>query len=143
MKKEKEEEVLKQYLAKNGLKLTKQRKLVLDAFISHEKHVSAEELYRETYSHEPSIGLATIYRTLGLLSKCGLAQARHFGDGQTRYEHTYGHKHHDHLICLKCGDILEFHNQKIESLQVEVTKEHNFEVLSHKLEIYGLCSKCR
>lgn len=143
MKKEKEEEVLKHFLAKNGLKLTKQRKLVLDAFLSHEKHVSAEELYREIYSHEPSIGLATIYRTLGLLSKCGLAQARHFGDGQTRYEHTYGHKHHDHLICLKCGDILEFHNKKIESLQVEVTKEHNFEVLSHKLEIYGLCSKCR
>jgi Fur family transcriptional regulator, ferric uptake regulator len=79
-----------------------------------------------------------------LLADCGLAVPRQFGgDGQTRYEAAAGRPHHDHLICTVCGEIVEFANERIESLQELVAKRHGFEVESHRLELYGRCAKCR
>jgi len=90
----------------------------------------------------PRIGYATVYRTLKLLAECGLAEQRHFGDGQTRYEQSDSREHHDHLICTECGAILEFEDPGIERLQLKVAKEHNFTIQRHRLEIYGQCAKC-
>ena len=137
-----EEKIFKDYLSLNNLKFTQQRRTVLDAFLSTEDHVSAEELYEQLKEANPGIGLATVYRTLNILNACGLAQRRQFGDGQGRYEHVFDHQHHDHLLCQKCGKITEFENSHIEDLQAEVAKDKGYKVFTHKLELYGLCPDC-
>lgn len=138
-----ERRILRDYLANNQLKYTKQRQIILNAFLNTEAHVSADELFQIVTKIEPSIGLATVYRTLAVLCHCGLAQERQFGDNQTRYEHVYNHHHHDHLICTACGKITEFSNPKIEKLQDDVSGQHRFKVLRHKLELYGTCFDCQ
>jgi Fur family ferric uptake transcriptional regulator len=136
-------EVFRDYITRHGLKFTRQREVILKAFLESEGHVSAEELYRTVSAEEPSLGLATVYRTLNLLVECGLAQRRQFGEGQRRYEHVLDHEHHDHLICTRCGSISEFYSPEIEDLQEEVSREHKFRVFSHRLELYGLCPTCQ
>jgi len=130
------------FLAGQGLKSTRQRELILEAFLRSGSHLSTEELYLQLRKKHPQIGYATVHRTLKLLADCGLAEGRNFGDGQTRYESCIDEKHHDHLICTSCGKILEFQDHRIEELQENVAREHNFTIRSHKLELYGLCAAC-
>lgn len=137
-----EEKILVNYLSENKLKFTQQRKVILEAFLATEDHISAEELYEQLKGTNLGIGLATVYRTLNLLCSCGLAQQRQFGDRQSRYEHLADHSHHDHLVCQKCGKISEFENNHIEKLQEEVAKDKGYIIFTHKLELYGLCSEC-
>jgi Fur family ferric uptake transcriptional regulator len=139
----KELEVLEDYIFQNKLKITKQRRAVLNAFIDCENHVSAEELYNLVTATEPKVGLATVYRTLALLTQSGLASELDFGDGQKRYEHKYMHSHHDHMICTECGKIIEFNHPLIEKFQEEVASRNGFTITSHKLDMFGLCSECR
>ena len=139
---EKEEELLKSHISKHHLKVTKERSAILRAFLDSDRHMPAEELYRRMKDEGSSVGLATIYRTLSLFCESGLAEQRQFGDGQARYELVYNVKHHDHLICQGCSRIIEFQNEEIEALQEKVAKKNNFKIFSHKLELYGLCSKC-
>jgi len=138
-----EQEVLEDYISQHNLKITKQRRAVLEAFLGIEDHISAEDLYKIVSAKEPKIGLATVYRTLSLLTQSGLAAELDFGEGQKRYEHKYLHSHHDHMICTQCGKILEFQNPMIEKLQEDVAHEHRFEMTSHKLDLFGLCSDCQ
>jgi Fur family ferric uptake transcriptional regulator len=141
MKHAKEWARLRDHLAKHGLKVTKQREVILDAFLGME-HVTAEQLYRMLGRHRPHIGLATIYRTLNLLCDSGIAQERHFGS-QTHYDNVVNKRHHDHMICTQCGTITEFENCDIERLQEQVAAKHGFTITTHKLELYGLCRHCR
>jgi Fur family ferric uptake transcriptional regulator len=134
---------LAEYLASRGLRSTSQRDAILDIFVEAGRHVSAEELYARVKKVHPGIGFATVYRTLKLFGEAGLAQERRFEDGYTRYEHTSPDAHHDHLICTKCGAIIEFENERIEALQQDVAKKNHFSVQSHKLELYGLCAGCK
>ncbi len=134
---------LSQYLAGQGLKSTSQRDAILRVFVSAGRHVSAEELYGRVKKSNPGIGYATVYRTLKLLADAGLAEERRFEDGFTRYEYRASDGHHDHLICTRCGAIIEFENSRIEELQIDVARRKGFQVQSHKLEIYGFCSACR
>lgn len=136
-------EHLTAYLADKGLKSTSQRDKILKIFIDAEQHLSAEELYVRVKKAHPGIGYATVYRTLKLFAEAGLAQERRFEDGFTRYEHTSANTHHDHLICTRCGTIIEFENERIEELQQDVARKNKFKVQSHKLELYGLCSGCQ
>jgi Fur family ferric uptake transcriptional regulator len=136
-------EQLEIYLADQGLRSTTQRDKILHIFIKAGRHVSAEELYLRVIKVHPSIGYATVYRTLKLLAAAGLADERHFEDGYTRYEYKASDNHHDHLICTKCGLILEFENQRIEALQQDIAKQNHFKVQNHKLELYGLCKACQ
>jgi Fur family ferric uptake transcriptional regulator len=115
----------------------------LKAFVDARRHVSAEELAITVKKSNPGIGYATVYRTLKLLHKAGLADERRFDDGITRYEYTTSGDHHDHLICTKCGLIIEFENKRIEALQGDVARRNRFTVQSHKLEMYGLCAGCQ
>jgi Fur family ferric uptake transcriptional regulator len=131
---------LKRYLGEHGLRATRQRDVIVEAFLGTHRHVSAEELYRAVRRRHPNIGVATVYRTLRLLTESGVATARYFGDGQASYE--VAEHHHDHLICLSCGKILEFENEAIERLQLEVANQHEFLVTHHKLELYGYCARC-
>ncbi len=139
----KEEKVLEEYISRNNLKITRQRRGVLKAFLDCENHVSAEELYNTVTETESKIGLATVYRTLALLIRSGLASEMDFGDGQKRYEHRYKHKHHDHMICTECGKIIEFNHPSIEKLQEEIAAENGFTITSHKLDLFGNCADCK
>jgi Fur family ferric uptake transcriptional regulator len=135
--------VLRAYIQERGLKHSRQRDEIAAAFLAMGGHVSVEELVGRVRHEDPRISVATVYRTMKLLAECGLAVPRQFGGGQTRYEAAAGRAHHDHLICTSCGDIVEFANEKIESLQSLVARRHGFEVESHKLELYGRCARCR
>lgn len=140
---EREKEILREHLASHKMKNTRQRELILETFLKIGGHVSAEELYNKVSKRDPTIGLATVYRTLNLLCQSGIAQQREFGEGYTLFEIVRDYKHHDHLICTKCGKIIEFENCNIERLQEKVAKENEFTIYTHKLEIYGLCGECK
>lgn len=129
------------YLAKKGLKSTRQRDVIVREFFKKHQHLTVEELWGRVRQQDSKIGYATVYRTLKLLTESGLAQKREFGDGQARFEHITEH-HHDHLICLRCGIIIEFENDQIESLQEKVCRKHKFKLTHHKMELYGVCEKC-
>jgi len=136
-------EIFAKYIQSQGYKSTKQRDDIVDVFLSSDKHISTEDLYLKVKVKNPSIGFATVYRTLKLLTDAGIAQEINFGDGHSRYEKALSKdSHHDHLICTKCGKIEEFENLKIEKLQKDVVKKYKFQMKKHKLEIYGLCKKC-
>ena len=137
------DEVLSRYMAEHGLKSTRQRSLIIDTFFTLHGHLSVEELWSKVREQDAKVSVATVYRTMKLLQECGLAHARNFGDGQTRYEAAVGRDHHDHLICTRCGRIVEFENDRIEQLQDAVAKSHGFLVTSHKMELYGLCGDCQ
>lgn len=131
------------FITQKGLKSTRQRDVILDYFLSSDRHMSIEDLYLRLRSKHPNIGYATVYRTLKLFAESGIAREIQFGDGQTRYEHVAEGEHHDHLVCTRCGDIVEFKNETIEKLQAEVAASHGFLIETHKLELYGMCAKCR
>ncbi len=132
------------YIDRNGLKHSRQRERIAETFLAMGGHVSVDELVARVRRVDPRISVATVYRTMKLLADCGVAVQRQFGgDGQTRYEAATGRPHHDHLICTTCGEIVEFANERIESLQEIVAKRHGFEVESHRLELYGRCARCR
>lgn len=135
-------QAFRDYLTRQGLKSTRQRDLILDEFLAAGTHLSTEELYLALRQKHPGIGYATVHRTLKLLAECGLAEQRHFGDGQTRYEQASGAEHHDHLICTACGAIHEFEDATIERLQEKVARDHGFVIERHRLDIYGRCSAC-
>lgn len=131
------------YLQSRGLKTTRQRELILEEFLRSGSHLSTEELYLRLRRKHPNLGYATVHRTLKLFAECGIAEQRHFGDGQARYEATGQDEHHDHLICTVCGRIVEFEDPRIEQLQDEVAGHHGFTIVRHRLELYGLCQGCR
>lgn len=131
-----------EFLARQNLRLTGQRQVIVDAFLKQKGHVSAEELYRKVQKSAPDIGFTTVYRTLKLLSQAGLATSKNFGDGYARFEATTQQTHHDHLICTQCGKIIEFVNDQIESLQQSIAEQHGFTVTEHTLDIYGVCRDC-
>jgi Fur family ferric uptake transcriptional regulator len=136
-------QTFRDYISQQGLKSTRQREIILEEFLRCHSHLSTEDLYLKLRKKHPGIGYATVYRTLKIFSDCGIAEVRNFGDGQTRYEPTTCEEHHDHLICKDCGTIIEFKDPRIEQLQVQVAKDHGFAIVSHRLEIFGLCTKCQ
>ncbi|HYJ46869.1 MAG TPA: transcriptional repressor [Pyrinomonadaceae bacterium] len=138
-----EQEVFLKHIQNAGLKRTAQRDLILEVFLRTEKHLSSEDLYRLVQKEDASIGQTTVYRTLKLLTEAGLAREVRFGDNRTHYEHNYKHQHHDHMICMECGEIIEFYSAELEALQDAMAAKHGFEVKQHLLRILGLCAACR
>ena len=131
------------FLRNKKLRLTDQRKLIVNAFSRKKGHVSADELYRHIQKTTPGIGFATVYRTLNLLADAGLASGKNFRDRFVRFECCReATEHHDHLICTQCGTIIEFTNTYIEELQETVAEEHGFLIRDHSLDIYGICRDC-
>ena len=134
---------LRSHLEHQGLRSTRQRDAVLEVFLDADAHVSVEELYERLRGAHPSIGAATVYRCMGLFVQAGIAKERRFHEGRTRYEPGVGTGHHDHLVCLRCGDIQEFEDATIERIQAEIAGGLGFAVTYHRLELYGLCAGCR
>jgi Fur family ferric uptake transcriptional regulator len=137
------QEVFADYLARQNLKMTPQRRLILDVFLREEGHLACEDLYGRVKKADKSIGQATVYRTLKLLSESGLAKEVNFGDGVTRYERKYGSDHHDHIICETCGRNVEVVDEDIERLQEALAERHGFLLTGHKMYLYGICADCR
>jgi len=135
--------VFVKYLSEQALRMTSQRELILKIFCRQKKHVTAEELYEVLKKHDPSIGHATVYRTLKLLSEAGIARELNFGEGSVRYEPDTDNEHHDHLVCVKCGENIEFLDEEIEALQTRVVTKYGYELVDHSLNLYGVCPKCQ
>jgi len=133
----------KRALKERGLKSTSQRDDIARVFFGNNRHISVEELYREVRKVNPRVGYATVYRTVRLLREGGLAAERHFYDGEARFENVEEERHHDHLICERCGRIVEFENDEIEALQESVARKLDFVISRHKMELYGICGACR
>lgn len=134
---------MKEPAKKLGSKSSRRRDAVLEAFTSSSGHLTVDDLFERARRIDPRIGYTTVWRVLKLLEQSGLADSKKFHDGFTRYEFVGGKKHHDHLICVKCGALSEFMNPKIEEIQKQVAYTHGFSITSHKLELYGYCKKCK
>ena len=136
--------ILREYLVKHGLKASRQRDLIVEVFLATGGHVRMDELLTNVRNLDHRVSQATVYRTMKLLIDCGIAAARNFSDGHTRYERSDATgEHHDHLICTQCGQIIEFVDPRIEQMQERVAKAHGFVVTHHKMELYGLCNNCK
>ncbi|KCZ62685.1 Fur family transcriptional regulator [Hyphomonas sp. L-53-1-40] len=128
---------LEKLCADKGLRMTEPRRIIARVLSSSEDHPDAEELHRRANSMDASISLATVYRTVKLFEDAGIIQAHDFRDGRARYEEVPD-EHHDHLINVKSGEVVEFHSEEIERLQVEIAKKLGFKLVDHRLELYGI-----
>lgn len=131
-------------LKRDGLKLTRQRDMILKILYDTDTHITPEQLFFTMQKDYPdlNIGIATIYRTLSLLEKSGMINSISFGTDGKKYE-LASHEHHDHMICSHCGAIIEFVDPVIEQIQVEIAKRHNFKMTGHLMQIFGLCEQCQ
>lgn len=131
------------FLRGRQLKLTEERRALLDAVLGWERHFDADELHMGLKAKGQDISRATVYRTLDLLIQCGLVRKQSFGDQHAHYEAVRHNEHHDHLICLSCNRITEFFRPDLEALQDAICDDHGFRALHHSLQIFGLCSACK
>ncbi len=137
------ERIFAEFLEKKDLKLTSQRRTILHEAIEASGHFSAEKLLEYSKKADPTVSKATVYRTLSLLKDSGILEEQDFGDGKKLYERSQGRAHHDHLVCIRCGAILEFENQKIEDLQNAEAARHRFKIVYHSLKLFGFCAGCQ
>lgn len=125
-------------LVEKGLKYTRQRAAILNVVFHGEKHLTLDEILVMARKEYPKVGYATVYRTMKLLHSVGLVEEHKFTDGQARYERSSSH-HHDHMICVTCGKIVEFEDEEIEDRQHRLATRMGFEVVDHRHEIYVRC----
>ncbi|MFW6052575.1 MAG: transcriptional repressor [Desulfosalsimonas sp.] len=119
-----------------------QRIAVLDAFLQTEQHVTPQHLQSVLEKQGSSLDLDFIEETLELMCRYGFARKNRFKNGDLLYEHRHLGDHHDHMICTKCGSIIEFEDSRLEDLQIEVARSYGFHMLQHRMEIYGICNQC-
>lgn len=131
------------FLRDRGLPLTDSRVHIARVVFETREHFTAKQLLGKIRRRSPRIGTATVYRTLSLLVDSDLIAERDFQKGRSHYEQTVGARHHDHLLCTGCGDVVEFEDREIEELQRLVASRHRFAMTGHALKIYGLCPHCR
>ncbi|MEM7471042.1 MAG: Fur family transcriptional regulator [Pseudomonadota bacterium] len=123
--------------AKKGLRMTGQRVIIADVLEEAIDHPDVEELYARAVSRDPGISIATVYRTVKLFEEAGLLERHEFGDGRSRYENAE-RDHHDHLIDMQTGEIIEFIDPEIEALQEAIAKRLGYRLKGHRLELYGV-----
>lgn len=135
-------EELRTLVKKRGLKHSSQREQILQVLFLAKEHLTPEEIHQRVKELSPGIGLATVYRTLSFLEKEHLVNSISFGNEGKKYELNRG-EHHDHMICLECGKILEFYDEELERLQEAVAKNSGFKLLTHEMILYGICPECQ
>ena len=133
----------KAILRRDGLKCTPQRVAVLEEIVKDKGHRDCEDIYLSLKEMERDVSRATVYRTLDILVKNGLARKMDLGDGRARFESKVGSPHHDHLICTSCGDIIEFVDQDVEDLQEKIAKRYHYKLQRHVHQLFGICKTCR
>lgn len=125
----------------NGISLTSKRRVICRVIEESEEHPDASMVYIKARKIDPTIGIATVYRTLKLMRAKGVVDLHSFGQEHSHFE-SPAKKHHDHLICVDCGRIEEFHHKELERIKLKVAKKHGFKMESHRLNLYGVCSSC-
>ena len=120
-----------------GMKMTEQRRVIARVLSLAEDHPDVEELHRRAAELDPRISIATVYRTVRLWEEANILERHDFGDGRSRYEEVTD-DHHDHLIDMKSGRVVEFQNEEIEELQEKIAKAHGMKLVGHRLELYGI-----
>ena len=128
---------LEELCAERGMRMTDQRRVIARILEESADHPDVEELYRRSAEVDAKISISTVYRTLKLFEDAGIIARHDFRDGRSRYE-TVPEEHHDHLIDLKSGEVIEFHSPEIEALQERIAREHGFRLVDHRLELYGV-----
>lgn len=124
-----------------GMPLTKKREIVINIIEKNPGHMDAEDVYKKAKKKDPSIGMATVYRALKLMSDYNVIERHTFGQEHQHFE-SPTKSHHDHLVCSECGKIEEFSDPSLEQLKNDVARQHGFQMTTHKLEIYGICADC-
>ena len=135
--------VFSDYLKKNGLKMTRQRRLILETFLGVEGHLSADELYEVVCKKDPRIGFTTIFRTLKAMTECGLARETDLNDGRTRFERLYRTPRHHHIVCQECSKTIEFYSPELEEMQAKIASEYGLQPVQQRLQILGVCKECQ
>ena len=133
---------VEQHLRQHGVRLTDQRRLVVRRAVNF-LHFTAEELVKDVQTIDASVARGTVYRTLALLHHVGAVEKHDFRYGAPTYEVTLGKAHHDHLMCMSCGEIIEFQEPCVEAMQQAIVQRFGYRLLSHTLKLYGLCSTCQ
>lgn len=131
------------FISSQGMSVTTQRKAIAQAFFSYPGHHTSDEFYQHISKIDPGIGHTTVYRTLKLLCAAGLASETQFTDNVARYEVADPNSHHDHLICLSCGKVVEVYDPRIEELQNELAANNGFALKGHSHNLYGICAECQ
>ncbi len=138
-----ETELFYSYLRQNGLKKTYQKDLILETFLNTEGHLSVEDIYALVKKKDKKVGVVTVFRTLKSLTACGIAREISLGDGLTRFEHSYHHPHHHHIVCTECHRAIEFVCPELERIQDEIIQRYHFQPIHHRFQTYGICQECR
>jgi Fur family ferric uptake transcriptional regulator len=133
----------RRYLRDHHQPVTRQRDQVAQIVLLSEEHLSVDEILRLLRQQGEAVGTATVYRTLEVLVESGLVRAHDFGEGFKRYEAMPSQAHHEHLICERCGRVVEFQNERLERMLPILADEHGYEHQRHRVEIYGVCGDCR
>jgi len=134
--------IFKEFLGKKGLKFTNERRTILHEVFARHGHFDPEELLSDMKKKNIRVSRASVYRTLPLLLECGLIEQVDKNDKHAHYEHIFGHGHHDHLICLNCGAVIEVFSPKLEAIQEALCRKAGFRGIKHTLEIRGHCASC-
>lgn len=132
-----DESRLEKLCVDKGMKMTEQRRVIARVLSESEDHPDVEEVYRRASTQDSKISIATVYRTMRLFEDEGIVERHDFGDGRARYEEV-SEEHHDHLINVKSGRVIEFQNEEIERLQERVAREHGLKLVGHRLELFGV-----
>ncbi|MCY1664895.1 Fur family transcriptional regulator [Rhizobium sp. SL86] len=128
---------LEELCAARGMRMTEQRRVIARILQDSDDHPDVEELYRRSTKIDSRISISTVYRTVKLFEDAGIIEKHDFRDGRSRYE-TVPEEHHDHMIDVKTGEVIEFHSAEIEALQERIAREHGFRLVGHRLELYGI-----
>ncbi len=128
---------LEKLCSEKGMRMTEQRRVIARVLSAAEDHPDVEEIHRRAVAIDPHISIATVYRTMRLFEESGVVERHDFQDGRARYEEATEH-HHDHLIDLRSGEVIEFVNEEIEQLQKRIAEEHGYKLIDHRLELYGV-----
>ncbi|MFN9276259.1 MAG: Fur family transcriptional regulator [Planctomycetota bacterium] len=139
MKLDDEHSHVRQALQQRGLRWTGQRSRIVRTALATHEHYTAEELLLLCRREDPRLSRATVYRTLAVLEEAGFVEGLDAGDGKRRFEHVLGHEHHDHMVCLQCGAIVEFRDDELERRQEAAARRHGFRIERHSLRLYGRC----
>lgn len=127
---------IEQMCIDKGMKMTEQRRVIARVLSVADDHPDVEEVYRRATGIDPRISIATVYRTVRLLEEANILARHDFGDGRARYEEVQD-EHHDHLIDIQSGKVIEFHNDEIEELQRKIAAKYGYRLVGHRLELYG------
>lgn len=138
-----EKKIFNKFLKERGQKFTKERAAILQRIFSYHGHFDTESLYLKIRETGLKASRASVYRTLNLLCECGLIEKVTKTEHGTIYEYTFGHEHHDHMLCIGCGTIIEFYSEDLERLQENICMRQDFKGVTHTLEIRGYCKRCQ